>query len=654
MYRLEKWKSCVTIIYLLLLQQGICSITTWIPRGESITINCTIEVEVDRLPLWKFNDEVIYADGFEPKGLGFSNVRGKIVDNITSYLYIEDFTIENAGTYTCFINDSIKQYFLRTCEMPELNIAVNGKPMNVVYYVKEGDDLSVVCMAANSTCASLQLTFDDFESIRHFSIKNQNHRQSVTDNDVLRANFTAWKDVNVTCHLNYGQTLDFKNVSFAVLVSSQNELNGNSETVPFIVVDFTDPLFITVVGAVAVTIVITFLLIVICIRTRKKEKPQEMTYMSENENTNGDQNMDINLADPELVSEVPSNRKMSEQISVSEGLNELVSEVPEMDFSNSDGTAGNAELSTDNVQLVSLLSTGTIFDYWKASSKTSTAHEYFIAKTVSDKAQMKDGYNFIFMASKIRQLNDNPNIVTFLGCAIEKAPYYIYQELLEDGTLREILMRIGNSQHHLQNPSNGKEELTNAACLVGFARDVASGLEFLHINKLCHPGLMTRKILYDSNNKCKLFDFWPNEISSDRLKKILTRKDPPIGWFPPETIFMNQYDEVSDIWSYGVILWEIFSFGEEPYQHESVKDVEENIRQLNFLPRPMSCPGSIFSIMLSAWTQTRETRPSISELKTKIDDISAEYLPTDMAPPSTDYFSISDPNAEYAVPWANI
>ncbi|PIK58965.1 Ephrin type-A receptor 2, partial [Apostichopus japonicus] len=233
-------------------------------------------------------------------------------------------------------------------------------------------------------------------------------------------------------------------------------------------------------------------------------------------------------------------------------------------------------------------------------------------------------------------------------------PYYIYQELLEYGTLREILMRIGNSQHHLQNPSNGKEELTNAACLVGFARDVASGLEFLHINKLCHPGLMTRKILYDSNNKCKLFDFWPNEISSDRLKKILTRKDPPIGWFPPETIFMNQYDEVSDIWSYGVILWEIFSFGEEPYQHESVKDVEENIRQLNLLPRPMSCPGSIFSIMLSAWTQTRETRPSISELKTKMDDISAEYLPIDRAPPSTDYFSISDPNAEYAVPWANI
>ncbi|PIK58962.1 hypothetical protein BSL78_04129 [Apostichopus japonicus] len=195
-----------------------------------------------------------------------------------------------------------------------------------------------------------------------------------------------------------------------------------------------------------------------------------------------------------------------------------------MGFSNSNRKAGNVELSTDNVQLVSLLSTGTIFDYWIASSKTSTAQEYFIAKTVSE-------------------------------------PYYIYQELLEYGTLREILMRIGNSQHHLQNPSNGKEELTNAACLVGFARDVASGLEFLHINKLCHPGLMTRKILYDSNNKCKLFDFWPNEISSGRLKKILSRKDPPIGWFPPETIFMNQYDEVSDIWSYGVILWEIFSFG---------------------------------------------------------------------------------------------
>ncbi|PIK58964.1 Tyrosine-protein kinase transmembrane receptor Ror, partial [Apostichopus japonicus] len=166
-------------------------------------------------------------------------------------------------------------------------------------------------------------------------------------------------------------------------------------------------------------------------------------------------------------------------------------------------------------------------------------------------------------------------------------PCYIYLEFLENGTLQDLLLRSDQLQELYVNRGEEYGQPTDIDSLFGFARDVGSGLEFLHMNE----------------------------------------RNPPIGWLPPESVFMNQYDSISDIWSYGVLLWEIFSFGEVPYKTESKNEIEEHIRQSDLLPRPLYCPSAMFDIMLSTWTQTRETRPMISEVRSKLDEISADELP---------------------------
>ncbi|PIK36109.1 putative tyrosine kinase receptor Cad96Ca, partial [Apostichopus japonicus] len=269
-----------------------------------------------------------------------------------------------------------------------------------------------------------------------------------------------------------------------------------------------------------------------------------------------------------------------------------------------------------------------------------------------ENAQMKDDYNFLSIAKSLQELDEHPNIVSFLGCAIEKVPHFTYHEYVENVTLRDILLQNGNPPIDSLYSSTDKRESVKLPHLIGFGRDIADGLAFLHKNKLCHPALMTRKILVDKLSCCKLFDIWPTDISSARLAKLKSDENPPTAWFPPESIFMDQYDSLSDVWSFGVLLWEIFSNGEVPYQYQGVKEVEDHIRQLDILPQPTDCPNKIYRIMTSTWNKVRESRPTMSKIKGQLKDIEKNALQTEQKNTiaSNNYFTLESFGADYALP----
>ncbi|PIK40580.1 TKL protein kinase [Apostichopus japonicus] len=188
---------------------------------------------------------------------------------------------------------------------------------------------------------------------------------------------------------------------------------------------------------------------------------------------------------------------------------------------------------------------------------------------------MKDGYNFVTMAKCIRRLEKHPNIVEFLGCSIDEVPYFVYQENMDNGTLRDFLLKKYQQQRHsmLEYPSGTAfpRELQQPTV---FGNDVDKAMHFLHKNE----------------------------------------RDPPLAWLPPETIFLGQYNLSADIWSYGVFLWELFSFGEVPYHSRDKREIEDAVRNMECLSRPPFCPGAIFGIMLTTWKRDREDRPQMSEI----------------------------------------
>ncbi|PIK40384.1 hypothetical protein BSL78_22765 [Apostichopus japonicus] len=151
---------------------------------------------------------------------------------------------------------------------------------------------------------------------------------------------------------------------------------------------------------------------------------------------------------------------------------------------------------------------------------------------------------------------------------------------MENGTLRDFMLRNYQQKRDSESICDSQQRVSSdeqKLNLVRFSVDVVEGMTYLFRNKFRHPALTTSKVLISlSTGKCKLYDFVPEDHAKDRLLRIIAKKNAPLAWLPPESIFFRQYCEKSDVWSLSVALWEIFSLGQTPYSGLSGDEIESH------------------------------------------------------------------------------
>lgn len=145
--------------------------------------------------------------------------------------------------------------------------------------------------------------------------------------------------------------------------------------------------------------------------------------------------------------------------------------------------------------------------------------------------------------------------------------------------------------------------------------------------KFCHPALCSRKVLLNHSGTCKLYDFVPSDVGKCKLMEILEKKYPPLSWLPPEAIFLNAYEKKTDVWSFGVALWEIFSLGKTPYEGFTANEIEQEIRKERCLKQPLCCPGRLYSLMLSTWNVKDADRPAFTYILQEMGRIISSFIP---------------------------
>ena len=170
-------------------------------------------------------------------------------------------------------------------------------------------------------------------------------------------------------------------------------------------------------------------------------------------------------------------------------------------------------------------------------------------------------------------------------------------------------------------------ETKQKICII---EQVASAMMELAMEGVWHRDLATRNILVSSLNpiNVKVSDFGlarhavdagpagssstSNHKSSQEILQSI-----PIRWSPPEVLTQYQWSEKSDVWSFGVLVWEVFSCGLEPFQDKSNEQVYHSVTsrdQISPLPRPNKCPTEVYKLMLRCWEQKPENRPSFVEI----------------------------------------
>ncbi|XP_042320893.1 discoidin domain-containing receptor 2 isoform X2 [Sceloporus undulatus] len=236
----------------------------------------------------------------------------------------------------------------------------------------------------------------------------------------------------------------------------------------------------------------------------------------------------------------------------------------------------------------------------------------------------KNARNDFLKEIKIMSRLKDPNIIRLLAVCITDDPLCMITEYMENGDLNQFL-----SRQELQSLTVSSAPSVSYADLKLIATQIASGMKYLSSLNFVHRDLATRNCLVGKNYTIKIADFgMSRNLYSGDYYRIQGRAVLPIRWMSWESILLGKFTTASDVWAFGVTLWEIFTFcREQPYSQFSDEQVIENTGEFfrdqgrqTYLPQPAFCPDSVYKLMLSCWRRDTKDRPSFQEIHCLLQD----------------------------------
>lgn len=219
---------------------------------------------------------------------------------------------------------------------------------------------------------------------------------------------------------------------------------------------------------------------------------------------------------------------------------------------------------------------------------------------------------------------DHPNIVKLLGVCAVGRPMCLLFEFMGRGDLNEFLRSCNPSAHLVGSSAIKTQEGLHLEYLdlLNVAQQVAAGMVYLSDRKFVHRDLATRNCLIDDNMVVKIADFGLSQkIYLQDYYKGDEHDAIPVRWMPLESILYNKYTLESDVWAYGVCLWEIFSFALQPYYGMTHEEVVKFIKEGNMLSCPENTPPEVYDIMKMCWQRKPQSRPKFRTIYQTLDNI---------------------------------
>uniref|UniRef100_U3JVZ0 Fibroblast growth factor receptor n=1 Tax=Ficedula albicollis TaxID=59894 RepID=U3JVZ0_FICAL len=258
-------------------------------------------------------------------------------------------------------------------------------------------------------------------------------------------------------------------------------------------------------------------------------------------------------------------------------------------------------------------------------------------KMLKSDATEKDLSDLISEMEMMKMIGKHKNIINLLGACTQDGPLYVIVEYASKGNLREYLQaRRPPGMEYCYNPARAPEEQLSFKDLVSCAYQVARGMEYLASKKCIHRDLAARNVLVTEDNVMKIADFGlARDVHHIDYYKKTTNGRLPVKWMAPEALFDRIYTHQSDVWSFGVLLWEIFTLGGSPYPGVPVEELFKLLKEGHRMDKPSNCTNELYMMMRDCWHAVPSQRPTFKQLVEDLDRIVAmtsnqEYLDLSM------------------------
>ncbi|XP_025934427.1 tyrosine-protein kinase Tec isoform X1 [Apteryx rowi] len=234
---------------------------------------------------------------------------------------------------------------------------------------------------------------------------------------------------------------------------------------------------------------------------------------------------------------------------------------------------------------------------WRAQYKVAI-------KAIREGAMYEE--DFIEEAKVMMKLT-HPKLVQLYGVCTQQRPIYIVTEFMEHGCLLNYLRQ--------------KRGLLSKDILLTMCQDVCEGMEYLERNSFIHRDLAARNCLVNDSGVVKVSDFGMTRYVLDDQYTSSSGAKFPVKWCPPEVFNYSRFSSKSDVWSFGVLMWEVFTEGKMPFEKSSNYEVVTMVSQGHRLYRPKLACKLVYDVMMMCWQEKPEARPTFEDLLHTIIDI---------------------------------
>ncbi|XP_060079216.1 hepatocyte growth factor receptor-like [Ylistrum balloti] len=353
---------------------------------------------------------------------------------------------------------------------------------------------------------------------------------------------------------------------------------------------------------VGIIIAVFLILILVCVIVRSKRKRKKRNYVTniDIEGTMTFQNL-IRIETDE-PSSVPNNyiHIGQEDEAIGGEPANLIVDIETVDMLKKQ----NLLVSRDNLLLGESLGHGQFGCVYKGflSSPGAKGEQIVAVKTIlKSSAKEVDIGEFINEALIMKDFN-HPNVLSLMGVCIDKGEFpLVILPFMENGDLLAYI----RDEHNMPLVKD----------LVFFGLDIAKGMEYLSSIKFVHRDLAARNCMLDENFFARVADFGlSRDIYSNHYYSSDNKKKLPVKWMAPESLEKGKYSSKSDVWSFGVVLWELITRGANPYPAVDNWDMYTYLKEGRRLPKTPFCPPRLFQIMVCCWEFNPSKRPTFRDL----------------------------------------
>ncbi|XP_066024492.1 myoblast growth factor receptor egl-15 isoform X2 [Pocillopora verrucosa] len=241
-------------------------------------------------------------------------------------------------------------------------------------------------------------------------------------------------------------------------------------------------------------------------------------------------------------------------------------------------------------------------------------------KMLKGNAAESDKRDLMAELDTMKQLKPHLHVIKLLGCVTESEPLLVLIEYVPFGDLLGYLRKSrGLNDTYYKDPDIKPQTNLRSQQLMKFAWQIADGMSYLSSKSIIHRDLAARNVLVGENETCKVTDFgMARNVQEENIYERKTKGRLPVKWTAYEALLYGKYTTKSDVWSYGVVLYEIFTIGGSPYPRMDGRKIASLLQQGYRMPKPQHVDDKLYDMMLRCWQDDPGTRPTFFDLRNQL------------------------------------